>query len=140
MAESLSEKRTESILDKIAKANDLRTKKVEVPEWGVTLVVKEMTAAEREQYEAGYTNKAGKKGFDASVDSLIMLISHCCTDESGHRLFNSDEGRELLKAKSSARILSLFQECLKINSLTKEEVDGLEKNSETAQSEDSTSD
>jgi hypothetical protein len=123
--------------EQILSANDLPTQVVNVPEWNGSVIVKTMTGLERDSFEESML-KADKKSI-AYVGSKSRLCVRCIVDDSGKRIF-SDEDAEALGKKSAPAINRIYDVAARINGINKEDIDELEKNSETGQNDDSISD
>jgi hypothetical protein len=119
-------------------AQDLQTQEVNVPEWGGSVIVRGMTGAERDAFEASImdlNNKDSKINFQ---DMRAKLLSKCLADEKGNRLF-SDADIEALSGKAASALNRLFEVAQHLCGLSKTDMDELLKNSEAAQTEDSPS-
>lgn len=104
----------------ILAASDLGTTDVEVPEWGGTIRVRQMTLRERGEFAKRAT------GEDAAVVGA-WLISAVAVDESGAPLFKPEDVKELEKRswKALDRVVAAI---LKLNRLTDEAVEDAAKN------------
>lgn len=58
---------------------------------------------------------------------MFSLILKCCVDKDNNLLFEESDLKDI-KKKSANVIITLFQEILKINQLSQDEVDTLAKN------------
>lgn len=98
--------------DAILSAEDLRTETVEVPEWGGTVMVRELSAKERDEYETSIVSVKGTKLDIDPVNMRAKLVSMGCVDEDGNRLFTLDDAEDLGKKSSTAldRIYDKIQE------------------------------
>lgn len=124
--------------EQILNANDLETQTVDVPEWGGSVRIREMTGSERDAFEQATLKKNGKN-YDLNLSNIrARLCSLCIVDEYGQRMF-SDSDISALSAKSSRALDRLFSLCQKLNGLNKEDVDELSKNSLPARNDDSIS-
>jgi len=119
----------------------LKREEVEIPEWGGSVLVRELTAAERDSYENSLleTKKGlnGKpeirpnlKNVKAKMASIVLI------DEAGNRLFKDADALQLgnLSASALNRIVDVAE---RLSGLTKKDVEELEGNSESGQDEDS---
>lgn len=112
------------IKDKIIAANDLKTKTVDVPEWGVKVVIRTMTGAEKSNFEVSTIAEDGKVD---RKDFRAKMLSQCLVDEEGKRIF-ADEDLDILGTKSAAVIERLWGIASKLNAYSKKDVDELTKN------------
>lgn len=101
---------------------DIQPVEVEVPEWGGSVFVKPLTAAQMEKTQARY-----EKASDS--EKLTLMIINCVCDEKGQNLFSKDDVNWLMD-KNMKVLLKLVGECNKVNGLDTEEV---EKNLEVTQ-------
>lgn len=102
--------------------DDLPRQEVPVPEWGGSVSVRMMTAAERERWEAFVQGETRDR-----IRATLAARTVC--DEAGELLF-SEADVEALGAKSGPALTRIFAAALKLNRVSKEDVDELEKNSE----------
>jgi hypothetical protein len=122
---------------------ELKRVLVEVPEWGGSVWVREMTGKERDEYEGGLMriHRQGKKTQITPnfTNSKARMASMCVVDENGKQVFSaSDVGRlGELSSKALNRIVDVAQE---LSGITEEDLEDLEKNSSKGPSADSTSD
>jgi hypothetical protein len=122
----------------ILNAVDMTTADVIVPEWGGTMRVRTLSGKERDQFEASLVVGAGKKRRPDMVNIRAKLVALCAIDEGGNRLFNESE-IALLGAKSAAALDRVFTACQRLNGLSDEDVEQLEKNSGADPSDSSSS-
>ena len=123
----------------ILAAKNLKTETVEVPELGGQVMIREMTAADRDSWEFEQLKKNGKS-YSVNFENLrAKLIVRCVVDsETKLRMF-SDSDAELLGNCSAASLDKLYEACQKLNKLSKDDVDDLVKNSVDLQPDNSVS-
>jgi hypothetical protein len=97
---------------------------VTVPEWGGTVHLREMTAAERDAFEQASLDKSGTARL-INIRARLASISIC--DESGKRLF-SDSDIHLLGELPASALDRIFDASMRLNKISKADVDELEKN------------
>ena len=107
----------------ILSANDRKTEDVSVPEWGGTVRVATMSASERDKWEA----ETYGDGKPKTEDFRARFVALCLVGEDGKRLFTDKEVGELGK-KSAAALQRVFTAAQKLNALTDDAVEELEKN------------
>jgi hypothetical protein len=109
----------------------LRTERVDVPEWGVSVIVAEMSGLARDAFYAK------KKERELSIsESQADLLCATLIDETGAPVLDeSDIAR--LQVQSSTVLDRLATVAVRINGLEPNAVDEAKKNSETIQPEDS---
>jgi len=114
--------------DEILGADDLKTESVEVPEWGGTVLVRELTGAERDEWEASVVKTNGTK---VTVDSRNMrakLASLCIVDENGKRVFSEKDAIKL-GAKSAAALDRVTDIARRLSRIGEDELEKLGKGS-----------
>jgi len=114
----------EGILEK----KDSKFEDVVVPEWdGETVRIKCMTGAERDEYEA-LLYDFNESGVKMKRDNLrTKLVIFTAVDENMERLFTVKDIEELGK-KSAKAIDRLHAVAQRLNALSKDEMDKIEKN------------
>jgi hypothetical protein len=113
----------EAILD----ANDTKIKLVSVPEWGGELYIRTMTGVERDDFEAEMYTKKGDTLELNRYNLRARLLYRCICDESGATLFTKKDVDALGK-KSAKALDRCFAVAQKLNGLTNDDVEELEKN------------
>jgi hypothetical protein len=93
--------------DEILAVNDLKTETVPVPEWGagVAVIVRSLTGAERDTYEAEMLGQASGEGEDRQYDLgniRAKLAARTIVDEAGKRLFSEADVVALGEKNASA--------------------------------------
>lgn len=106
------------IADKIL-AVPLKTATVEVPEWGVTVGIREITAAERVKF--------GEDAKKTPALAVVRLVIATLTDETGAKVFEPAHQDALLQ-KSGAVLDRVVTEILKLSGMTEDTAKDLEKN------------
>lgn len=101
----------------ILAANDIKRELIEIPEWGGSVYIKELSAAERGRYlKALYV--LSKQGEDAIVaHGQATLAAHVVVDETGQRLF-SDAEIPVLAARNAAALVRIEKASAKLNLLS----------------------
>jgi hypothetical protein len=124
----------------IVQCNDRVLELVEVPEWGGSVYVRSMTAAERSRIEGDAAKFKETKGKDSSFAQTftVRMAGLCVCDEQGNRLF-SDSEFDLLRQKNALAVSRVAEVAQRLNGFSKADVEALEKNSETAQPDASVS-
>jgi hypothetical protein len=103
--------------DQILEASDLKAVEVQVPEWGGSVLVRTMTGADRDAFEASMVtvNPDGSRTPDMR-NLRSKLVALTLVDEASNRLFDvSDIPR--LAMKSSAALERVFEVAQRINGL-----------------------
>jgi hypothetical protein len=105
-------------------AEDMRLEKVEVPEWGGHLFVRNMDGKARSRYEY-QVKQASKSGNFSGVREKLVAMVAC--DEQGRLLFDEDKDIEALGKKSCHVLDRICTAALKVNGISAEDVDELKK-------------
>lgn len=103
------------LLDKnsILDANDLKHEDVEVPEWGGTVRVRSLTAADR----YGLLDASLDSGGEINRQKFVLgMLAAAIVDESGDRLFTDGEVLQL-SSKSFAALDRLIPVSNRLNGL-----------------------
>jgi len=125
--------------EQILKADDIKTEEVQVPEWGGSVLVRGMTGAERDRYEAAVVEQNGKNTKVNMRNARARLMTMTVVDEKGNKLFTQAD-IETLGQKSAAALQRVFEVATRLAGIGDEDLDELSKNSLPGQSEDSISD
>lgn len=107
----------------ILSADDRATERLTVKEWDGDVIVATMSASERDKWEA----ETYGDGKPKTEDFRARFVALCLVDETGKRLFTDKEVGELGK-KSAAALQRVFAAAQKINALTTDEAEKIEKN------------
>ena len=130
--------------DDIIDAQDRIFEDVDVSEWGGTVRIAVMSGKDRDAWEMSMMKEdsAAKTGFSLNFSGLgrANLVSLCLVDENMERVFTTKDRVESLSKKSGAVLDHLYEVAQRINGITDEDIDELEKNSAAAQNGDSGSD
>ena len=108
--------------EQILAADDMGLKKVTVPEWGGDVYIRVMSVGERDNYERLWMGKreTGVENFRTEYLARVLC------DEKGDLLFSREQTAALAK-KSGAVMGRLFDEAMKHNRMTEEDVEQLGK-------------
>jgi len=124
----------------ILQVRDVVTEMLEVPEWGGTIYVRSISAAERGLIEEGaakFKESKGKDSFARTFTTKMASMALC--DEQGARLFD-DKDIAQLQQKNAAVISRIAEVAQRLSGFSKQDLEELEKNLPEAQPEDSPSD
>lgn len=115
-------------LDDITGVQDRNTIEVEVPEWGGTVLLAELTVTDRDWYE-GRTLDIAQSMTGASIKGLrVELVRRCLVDEDLQPLFGK-KSMAKLEAKSGLVVDRLFDLCQELNDINPdEEVEEVKEN------------
>lgn len=104
--------------DDVLSADDRELREVEVPEWGGTLYVRELSAKEVEDFqsEASELQEKAEQGKDLPYSWRASLVALCAADEDGERLFEPDD-RGALGDRSNDSIDRVADAALEVNGI-----------------------
>ncbi len=98
--------------DDVLRAQDFETREVEVPEWGGTILVRELNAEEVEEVGLGQLDAQGNRDLRKVAGLRVKVISWATIDEEGKRLFLAKDVQQLGKRSSQTvqRVFDVIQE------------------------------
>ncbi|MCG3176904.1 MAG: hypothetical protein MOGMAGMI_01868 [Candidatus Omnitrophica bacterium] len=135
-----------TLLDRTAilAAPDLKTEEVFIPQWGGTVIVRALTANQRDEFESDLfrirMSRAGEMQADISYKGLrAKVVSWSVVDENGERVFRNSD-RDALGEKNAGALDIIFDKAQQLSGLDDDDVAEMEKNSGSDQSGDSSSD
>lgn len=125
----------------ILNCNDTKTETVPCPEWGGDVIVKGLSAGERDKWEASlFSTKKHGNSFEIvqNKDNLrAKFVVASAVDEQGKPLFTVGD-IEALTRKSAAPMDRLFSVAQRLSGMTNEDVEELEKNLKSDRDDTST--
>jgi hypothetical protein len=108
--------------EQILSADDMGLKRVHVSEWGGDVFIRVMSVGERDAYERKWIGKR-----ETGIDNFrTQYLAGVLCDEAGKLLFSRDQ-IDALSQKSGAVMGRLFDEAMKHNRMTEEDVKELGK-------------
>lgn len=110
--------------DQILAAKDIATEKVEVPEWGGSVLVRGLSGGARDTIEAIYTSADGSMNRDRFGNFRAAIVAKSIVDDDGDRVF-TDKDVEALGEKSSLALGRVFDAAMKLSALNPEDGDGI---------------
>lgn len=110
----------------ILEALDHDTLTVSIPKWGGDLMLRSMTGAERDAFDvkimiADEPEKLGEANLRAH------MVASCAISEDGSKLFTEGDV-EALGSKCTHSLNIAYKACMRVNKLTAEDAEALEKN------------
>jgi hypothetical protein len=101
---------------------ELAEERVAMPEWGRTIIVREMTAAENRAYQLSNVrfDKGGNPKGMKQEDVDLRLLERTCVDDQGVRVFTEDDFG-LLRKQPAGRILRLVRVAKRLSGLNDDE-------------------
>lgn len=113
--------------DAILGAADLATEEVPVPEWGGVVLVRGLSGAQRDAYEASIVKNVGGKPKMDMENMRAKLVALCVVDDAGSPLFTMADV-EALGRKSGAVLQRVFVVAQRLSGLATEDVEEAAKN------------
>lgn len=126
---------TAGLRDKIFAAQDIPTEVVTIPEWGVDVLVRGMSAGDRITLM--------QNAFDQTTQQVNMSIVYpdvvvaCTFDPESNEAVFTDADKPAILAKSSAAVERLANVGLRLSGIGKDEQDAAGKDSSKSQNADS---
>ena len=114
--------------EQILAADDIKTEEVGVPEWGGSLIVKAITAAERDLFDQRMTKSRKGNEQDNMEDVRASLCVECIIGSDGKRMFTKDD-IVALSNKSGAALDRVFAVAQRLAGMDKADLKELAKNS-----------
>ena len=114
----------------ILAADDIPQETVAVPEWGGDVLVRGLTARDRDAFEAETVRYGKGKGSESEMDLRNVrarLLVRTLYDLDGNRLF-ADADVDALGAKSAAVLTRLFETARKLSGMGDDTIKEAEKN------------
>lgn len=100
---------------------------VDVPEWGGTVYVRQMTSAERDAHEGERLIVRGDRVEFSHDNVRAKLLVKCICDESGNRLFG-DADAAALGQQPAGILMRLARVAARLNSFSGEDLEDIAKN------------
>ena len=113
--------------EQILGRDDLKREVIEVPEWGGSIVIRELRASEREVFEKRVIQAGGSgPGFAKTLGDLrASLVVKCIIDPAtGERIFD-DSDVKALNENSATAIARVFALCSRLSGISSEVVDSV---------------
>ena len=110
--------------DAILAAVDLRRETVDVPEWGGSVIVSEMTGEARDAWEQSLIAPGSKPNL---INVRARLVAACVVNEDGSRMFTPADV-ETLGRKSGRALDRVAKVAQRLNGLTDDDVEAARGN------------
>ena len=124
--------------DAILKAAVLKTEDVPVPEWGGSVLVRELRGRERDEWEASLAVQRGRQMVPDVANMRAKLVARTIVGEDGEPLFTQQDVNALGEL-SAAALDRVFEVASRLSALNPDSLEEKAKNSATAQNGGSTS-
>ena len=126
-----------NLRDKILAAKDIPTESVNIPEWGVDVLVKGMSAGDRiTLMQNAYDQKTQQVNMAAIYPDVVVS---CVFDPATDEPVFTDADKAALMGKSSAAIEAIAAVGLRLSGIGNDQEDAAGKDSSSIPSEDSSS-
>lgn len=124
--------------DMILKADNLRTEEVPVPEWGGSVLVRELRGRERDEWEASLAVMRGKAMVPDVANMRAKLVARSVVGEDGEPVFTQQDVNALGEL-SAAALNRVFEVASKLSGLDEKDLEEMSGNSGTGQDAGSSS-
>lgn len=117
--------------------DDVKTKRLPIPEWGGHVTIRRLTAEARDAYEMSIIKKVdvkdgdddGKVRFEQDMSNIrAKLIAVCVLGPDGKLMFSTPESVKQLGTKSNTVVDYIFSECQKFNKISDADIKELAGN------------
>jgi hypothetical protein len=118
--------------DQILGAEDINIRYLEVPEWGGTVRIKELTGSDRDALEASFIERNHDGSYARNtVNIRAKYAAISIVDENGEQMFSFGD-IEMLGRKSATALDRVFEAVTEASGMTKQELERIEGNSDSA--------
>jgi len=111
----------------ILKKVSLKQEVLSVPEWGGDVIVRELTGAERDAWEASILNADGQRDDDSMTNARAKLCIRCIVDAEGSLLFSEDDLNPVGNLSGTA-LNRVFEVACRLSGLTPADLEELAGN------------
>jgi hypothetical protein len=117
--------------DAILKAAVLKTEDVPVPEWGGSVLVRELRGRERDEWEASLAVQRGRQMVPDVANMRAKLVARTVVDADGEPVFTQQDVAALGEL-SAAALDRVFEAASRLSALNPADVEEMGKASGTA--------
>jgi hypothetical protein len=110
--------------DAILAADDIKSERVPVPEWGGEVMVRGLTGSQRDEWEAGLTIRRGKQVVPDMRNFRARLVVLCVVDETGQLVFHAGDV-DALAGKSGAALDRIYDKAAELSGIGEKDVEDL---------------
>lgn len=126
--------------DQIFDVDDSKVDRVAVPEWRGSVMIKGLSGAERDEYEATIIEQDRKGNVRTRLaNARAKLVVAAAVDKNGNQLFDDADVKRLGR-KSAKALQRVYDKAAELAGLKDEDLEELVGNSDADQSDNSTSD
>jgi len=120
----------------ILAADDRKTEDVDVPEWGGTVRIREMSGHDRDAYEASLRKQRGSEIIMDSANMRAKLVARSVVGDDGELMFTAHEVGALGNC-SAVALNRIWLAALRLNGMSEDAAEEAAGNSDAAESGDS---
>jgi len=124
--------------DLILKASHLRTEEVYVPEWGGSVLVRELNGRQRDEWEASLAVMRGKAMVPDVANMRAKLVARSVVGDDGEPVFTQQDVAALGEL-SAAALDRVFEAAARLSGLNEKDLEEMAGNSGTGQDAGSSS-
>lgn len=117
--------------DMILKASHLRTEEVAVPEWGGSVLVRELNGRQRDEWEASLAVQRGRQMVPDVANMRAKLVARTVVGDDGEPVFTQQDVAALGEL-SAAALDRVFEVASRLSGLNPDDLEDMAKNSGTA--------
>lgn len=118
--------------DAILAAAALKTEEVAVPEWGGTVLVRELPGRARDEWEASLATQRGRQMVPDVANMRAKLVARSVVDADGNLVFTQQDVNALGELSASA-LDRVFEVASRLSGLSEADLEEMAGNSGTAQ-------
>ena len=112
----------------ILAADDIRSERVEIPEWGGEVMVRGLTGAQRDAWESSMSRRVGKQMVPDMRNFRARLVVLCVVDETGELVFHGGDVDQLA-GKSGSALDKIYGVAARLSGISEDDAEELAKNS-----------
>ena len=112
----------------ILAADDIRSERVEIPEWGGEVMVRGLTGAQRDAWESSMSRRVGKQMVPDMRNFRARLVVLCVVDETGELVFHGGD-IDALAGKSGSALDKIYGVAARLSGISEDDAEELAKNS-----------
>jgi hypothetical protein len=120
----IKDKEYANLRDAILEPTDLTTEEVHVPEWGMTIRVRTITATEREQL---YMSIEDSRTKNEPTNFMARLVAASVVDETGNKIFQMTDAVRIGN-KSGSAVNRIADVAIRLSGIGQAQVEELRKN------------
>lgn len=112
-----------------AQSERVREVMFEIPEWGGSVAIREMTAEARDAYEQSLFVMNEKGEFERNLENArAKLVASCVYGPDGKRMFKSEDHIKALGGMPASIVDRLFAKCQEVNAISDKDIEEIAGN------------